>query len=136
MKRFLIGIACFFGAAFFTHFVINWISPGWIFDVSQKIKYPEYYSWRDGKGEFPSRQFWSGFNTDQHKAVSFTGKTHRAIHERFPLLSPVSDDDFTLTAYIKSRGVPGGRFAKIQGSMWLLEFNENGVCIDLCLPKG
>ena len=136
MKRFLWLIYTLLGGFLLAALLLSQSEPGWLFDFRQKIKYPDYYSWREGHRDFPAKQFWIGFNTDRHKEQLFIGKSHKEIQVRLPLLTPVSDEDISLSEYIRTRNVPGGRFAMIQGSMWLLEFDEHGVCIDLCLPKG
>ncbi len=136
MKRYLLVVYGLLGSFFLAVVILSQTEPGWLFDLKQKNKYPEYYSWRAGSGDFPSKQFWSGFNTDRHKKQIFIGKSFKKIQERLPLLTPVSDEDITLSEFIRTEPVPGGRFSMIQGSMWLLEFDENGVCIDLKMPKG
>lgn len=136
MKRFLLVAHGLLGGLLLAIVILSQSEPGWLFDFKQKIKYPEYYSWREGSGDFPSKQFWSGLNTDRDKKRIFIGKSFKEIQTRLPLLAPVSDENITLSEFIRTKQVPGGRFSMIQGSMWLLEFDENGVCIDLKLPKG
>jgi hypothetical protein len=136
MKCFLLVAYGLLGILLLGIFILSQSEPGWLFDFKQKIKYRDYYSWRDGTAEFPSKQFWIGFNTDRHRKDIFIGKSHQEIQRKLPLLAPVSDEDISLTEYIRARQAPGGRFSMIQGSMWLLEFDENGICIDLKMPKG
>ena len=117
-------------------FIISWTAPGWFFDVTQKIKYPDYYAWRNAGAAFPKKQFWIGLNTDRHRGDIFIGRTRQEIEKVLPLLQPVPADDSQLQGYISYRKIPPDRFAMIAGSMWILEFDESNRCIDIKMAKG
>ena len=136
MKRFLLIATAFAIIAMGALFLASWIAPGWIFDVSQKIKYPEYYAWRDSGAAFPQQQFWNGFNTDRHRQDIFIGRTRTEIERILPLLKPIPEDDSLLQTYMSYRKIPPERFGMISGSMWILEFDENQTCVDIKMPKG
>ncbi len=63
--------------------VVSWSFPQWCFDFQQRIKYPAYYAWRDGKAEFPARQFWIGFNHVTATKEYFVGKSRQQIQSIF-----------------------------------------------------
>lgn len=110
-------------------------TPKWAFDIAQRYKHPEYYAWRAGKGEFP-KNFWAGFNTDTSRLDHFVGKSRSEIQMHFPLLRPLPTDDSNFTGYASYRNLPPGRFAWIEGSLWVLEFDEKDICVEMRLVKG
>lgn len=135
-KRFLWVIA-FAGAALLGFLLVSVLNPGWLFDFAQRIKYPAYYAWRDSGSAFPAeRDFQLGLQTDRARKELFAGRTRSEIERMLPLLQSIPPDDTLLRGYIFYRNLPAERFAKISGSMWILEFDEAGRCVDLLMPKG
>ena len=121
MKRFLLITLAFATIAIGAFSLVSWIAPGWFFDISQKIKYPDYYTCRDSGGDFPDR-FWLGFNTDRHRERIFLGKTIKEIQEKVPILSP-------------SEKRPYPTFMQLKQSLWTLQFDADGRCVRIFLDK-
>ncbi len=121
MKRLLLITIGLVVVVIATFSLVSWIAPGWMFDVSQKIKYPDYYAWRDSGGDFPKR-FWPGFNTDRKREQLFLGKTIKEIQKQVPILSP-------------SERRPSSHFMQLKQSLWTLQFDDTGRCIRLFLDK-
>lgn len=110
--------------------------PGWVFDVSQQIKYPRYYAWRNGNGEFPASQFWQGFNTDRYKKDIFLGKSRGWIQERLPLVKPLQAKENSHWHTPDHQKLPLARVAEIEGSLWLMGFDKNDICVAVWMNKG
>ncbi len=133
MKKFAVAISILIiGIIAATSF----LSSGEGFDLIQRIKYKEYYSWRDQGGDFPRQQFIIGFNTDRHKEEIFVNKTRRELKEKLPLLVPIDQSFTNLVTEINERKKSPDQFMQIQSSYWLLEFDDQDKCINFDLVKG
>jgi len=133
MKKFIFAAPLFGIAAFVVFYFLN-SSAG--FDFLQRVKYRDYYSWRDGDGPFPKDQFIIGFNTDRHRKDIFIGKSRKELISKLPLLVPVDPSFKNLDSHIQGKKVSADHFMQIWSSDWLLEFDDSDKCIYFNLVKG